>query len=66
MERAPKSAPHVSNDGSSDDFRRAEHVFQSACDLPAAERAAFVRKVCAGDTLLESEVRSLLDNWESA
>ncbi len=52
--------------GSSDDYRRAEAVFQSACDLPAAERGPFVRKACGGDPLLESEVRSLLDHWESA
>ena len=36
-------------------------IFEAALDLPADERDSFVRKACAGDSELESEVNRLLD-----
>ena len=38
----------------------AKRVFESALDLPVAERAAYVDKACAGNPALLEEVRSLL------
>ena len=38
----------------------AKRVFESALDLPVAERAAYVDKACAGNAALLEEVRSLL------
>jgi serine/threonine protein kinase/tetratricopeptide (TPR) repeat protein len=35
-------------------------IFEAAIDLPADERGSFVRKACAGDSELESEVNRLL------
>ena len=41
-------------------LRRARAVFTCACDLPAAERRAFVEDSCGGDAALVELVRSLL------
>ena len=35
-------------------------IFRRACELPAHERQAFVEQACAGDTVLVSEVESML------
>lgn len=44
-----------------DDTRsRLEEIFDVALDLPALDRAAFVRSACAGDAALETEVLALL------
>ncbi len=41
-------------------WKQVDNVLQSALDSAPEEREAFLRKVCAGDPELESEVRSLL------
>jgi eukaryotic-like serine/threonine-protein kinase len=40
-------------------------VFESVVELPAAEREARLRELCAGDTALLAEVRALLDAVEA-
>ncbi len=42
------------------DWERVQDVFTAALDMPPAERDAFIRSACGGDTALEEEVRSLL------
>src|SRR5262245_54540786 len=37
-----------------------DRLLQSALDLPAAERDAFVQGACGGDEQMEGEIRSLL------
>ena len=49
-----------------DTWRRVDHVLQAALLRPPAERDRFLRDACAGDTALESEVRSLLAADEQA
>ncbi|MGB0717320.1 MAG: tetratricopeptide repeat protein, partial [Phycisphaerae bacterium] len=44
------------------DFNRAMEIFEKACDLPAASRAAFIEQACAGDAALQAEVESLLEH----
>ncbi len=44
-------------------WRRAKAIFQSALDLPEAERAAFVAEASADDAEVRSEVESLLDEY---
>src|SRR5436190_430003 len=45
-----------------DRWQQIESVFQQALERPAAERGAFVRKACGGDSDLKREVESLLAN----
>jgi eukaryotic-like serine/threonine-protein kinase len=49
-----------------DRWNHVDQLLQSALDVPAGERDAFLRKVCDGDQRLESEVRSLLAAHERA
>ena len=41
-------------------WNHVDKLLQSALDIPAAERDAFLRSACGGDQRLEDEVRSLL------
>jgi Tol biopolymer transport system component/predicted Ser/Thr protein kinase len=41
-------------------WKQVDSILQSALDLPAEEREAYLRDACAGDEALEREVRSLL------
>src|SRR5262245_40798213 len=41
-------------------WNRVDSLLQSALDIPAVERDAYLRNVCGGDQRLEAEVRSLL------
>ena len=41
-------------------WRQIDAVFQEALDLPAADRAAFLDRACAGDADLRREVELLL------
>src|SRR5688572_13634361 len=43
-----------------DRWRLVDELFEAALDLQAAERAAFLREACAGDTALRLEVEELL------
>jgi serine/threonine protein kinase/Tfp pilus assembly protein PilF len=43
-----------------DRWNRVDRLLQSALDVPAVERDAYLRDACGGDGELESEVRSLL------
>jgi serine/threonine protein kinase/tetratricopeptide (TPR) repeat protein len=43
-----------------DRWHRVDQLLQSALDLPAVERDAYLRNACGGDPRLEEEVRSLL------
>jgi len=44
----------------SDRWHHVDRLLQSALDLPAGEREAFLRKACGGDPRLEDDVRSLV------
>src|SRR5688572_30549061 len=46
--------------------RHTESIFQSALELDATERAAFLERACAGDEDLRREVESLLVAFEQA
>ena len=41
-------------------WNHVDQLLQSALDIPAAERDAYLRHACGGDQRLEDEVRSLL------
>jgi serine/threonine protein kinase len=43
-----------------DRWNHVDQLLQSALDIPAGERDAFLRNACAGDQRLEDEVRSLV------
>src|SRR5262245_59390407 len=43
-----------------DRWNHVDQLLQSALDIPAADRDAYLRKACGGDQRLEREVRSLL------
>jgi serine/threonine protein kinase len=45
-------------------WRQIERIYQSALELEAAKRAAFIEQACAGDTALRREVESLLASGE--
>ncbi|MFN7934696.1 MAG: serine/threonine-protein kinase [Bryobacteraceae bacterium] len=47
-------------------FRQLELVFHEAVALPAAERAGFLDRACAGDPSLRKEVEALLASDENA
>src|SRR5690349_862108 len=49
-----------------DRWKQVDDLFQSALDLPHDQRDAFLRGACAGDDMLERQVRSLLARDESA
>ena len=49
-----------------DRWQRIDAVFSDALDRPEPERAAFVRRACAGDAALEAEVLDLLRSGEAA
>jgi serine/threonine protein kinase/tetratricopeptide (TPR) repeat protein len=49
-----------------DRWHPVDELLQSALDMPAAERDAFLRKACGGDQRLEEEVRSLVSARELA
>jgi eukaryotic-like serine/threonine-protein kinase len=48
------------NDARADRWRRVEALFHEAGALVPAERAAFLKDACGGDTQLESDVNALL------
>ena len=50
-------APGVHDSGR---WRSIEEIFQAACDLPAADRPAFLDRACAHDPALRGEVEGLL------
>jgi eukaryotic-like serine/threonine-protein kinase len=45
---------------------RDDEIFGEALDLPAAERAAFLDRTCAGDPVLRARVAALLTAYEAA
>jgi serine/threonine protein kinase/tetratricopeptide (TPR) repeat protein len=49
-----------------DRWHQVDQLLQSALDLPAAQRDAYLRHACGGDQRLESEVRSLVAAHERA
>jgi serine/threonine protein kinase/tetratricopeptide (TPR) repeat protein len=49
-----------------DEWGRIKTVFDAAAELPAAERASFIKVASGGDRALIAEVQSLLDSLESA
>ncbi|MDQ6785742.1 MAG: protein kinase [Acidobacteriota bacterium] len=51
---------------SAENWLKIEEIFQSALDLPIAERRPFIQKACEGDKDLESEVEKLVADYESA
>src|SRR5215472_14741247 len=42
-----------------------EEIFQSAADLPAAERSGYLHEVCANEPDLRAEVEALLSQHDS-
>ncbi|HEX8748379.1 MAG TPA: protein kinase [Pyrinomonadaceae bacterium] len=51
---------------SSERWRQLEEIFQTALDMPAAERASYVVKACAGDEELRRQVEALLAQNDEA
>ena len=49
-----------------DRWNHVDRLLQSALDIPAVERDAYLRNACGGDRRLEDEVRSLLAAHDSA
>jgi len=49
---------------SDSEFQRVEALFQTAADLPAEQRQAFLNKECDGDGDLQSRVQRLLDRLD--
>ena len=49
-----------------DRWNQVDQLLQSALEVPAAERDAYLRNACAGDQRLEEEVRSLLAAHDGA
>ena len=47
-------------------WQQIEAIFQTAVDLKTADRAAFIKKACAGDDELRSEVEKLMADYDSA
>jgi serine/threonine protein kinase/Tol biopolymer transport system component len=43
-------------------WRQIDEIFETALELPADERAAFIERACAGDLGLRAEVESLIAN----
>ena len=49
-----------------DRWNHVDQLLQSALDIPAVERDAYLRNACDGDQRLEAEVRSLLAAYDRA
>jgi serine/threonine protein kinase/tetratricopeptide (TPR) repeat protein len=47
-------------------WKQIEEVFQSALDLPPAERRGFVAEACKGDDRLREQVEALINQYEQA
>src|SRR5437763_1278214 len=47
-------------------WKQIEEVFQSALDLPEAERGGFIASACAGDNALREQVEALVHQYEQA
>src|SRR5438105_4142423 len=47
-------------------WKQIEEVFQSALDLPRAERRGFIAGACAGDDTLREQVEALINQYEQA
>jgi tetratricopeptide (TPR) repeat protein/predicted Ser/Thr protein kinase len=47
-------------------WKKAKEIFQTAMDLPPAERQAFIEKETSGDELIKSEVETLLEAHDEA
>ena len=47
-------------------WKQVDRLLQAALERPPAERSEFLRRACAGDEALESEVRSLLASQQEA
>ncbi len=47
-------------------WQQVKNLFQSALECPPEERAAFLDKVCAGDSALRNEVESLISSHDEA
>jgi eukaryotic-like serine/threonine-protein kinase len=50
----------------SERWERIDHLLLAALERPLGERAEFLRQACAGDDVLEREVRSLLASQQEA
>lgn len=46
------------------DRKRVREIFEGACDLPTADRAAYIERAAAGDAALQAEVEALLRHDE--
>src|SRR6185436_1390151 len=49
-----------------DRWNHVDELLQSALDIPAVERDAYLRSACGGDRRLEQEVRSLVAAYDRA
>ena len=47
-------------------WQQIEEVFQTAVDLPAAERPRYIATACAGDATLREQVIALVEQFEAA
>jgi len=47
-------------------WQQLKQIFQSALELPAAERSSFLNQACGGDAELRSEVESLISSHNEA
>jgi TolB-like protein/Tfp pilus assembly protein PilF/tRNA A-37 threonylcarbamoyl transferase component Bud32 len=47
-------------------WRQIEEVFQTALDLPEAERRGFIAEACAGDAELRAQVEALVEQYDEA
>src|SRR5271166_1765661 len=50
----------------SERFRQVDNLLQAVLERPEGDRDAFLRRACAGDDALASEVRSLLSSQRQA
>ena len=48
------------------DWERVKEIFTAATEMAEAERAAYLRRACAGDAPLQGEVESLIASHQSA
>lgn len=48
-----------------ENWEKLENIFQAAIGLPLGERQPFLRRECAGDLNLQSEIESLIESFES-
>ena len=49
-----------------DRWKKAKEVFETAVDMPAEDRAAFIRSICGNDDELTAEIKKLLEGDENA